>query len=1016
MTHMSNGKAVLVRSLDAMEAAVLDGLGPFTPGADPTRIVVPSEALRRHWVRRIARHRGAVLGVEVCTHKQLIGQILTAGGLAVRPRDAWLDQLARQYAGEEPVLASALGSLEDGYGLVARVVAELLDAGFTHEHASGILSSVQAWPSRPNVQVAAGVAPRVMALIRVAALVEQEAQSLGAASTSISISLAVKCLEEQGARALGSSAMRLVGFADATGRVADLVDALRVHLDAIVFLEVPPDPSHPDAPDPGAAFAEPFRSRFDAHTNGFIGDYGRSPELSLVESGDVYEETAHVAEAVSQEIDSGTLAEDIAVIVRNLDGWGGAIREAFIGRGVPFSGVGATRAGAGEFRRIRAAAEVVRLGPEVGLGRWLEACGHGRNGPYALAIDVVGARTLEELLPRLGVGPIKLPSRQGIGLIDGIPQLRRFVMGEPAVRRMRDQAQACMDLFNDWPEQGPAHAHWTLIETLLGPVLGMGQSSAAVEAVGVLSDQVPVDAELTAKDARRMVYTALERIGEVPLGGNGGGVSVMTAIEARGRTFDCVFLMGLSRGAFPRVVREDPLLPDGARRALRPMLPDLREKRLGLLEERFLFAQILASSPKVQLSFSRLGPTGSRQHPSSLIVELQLNMRLGPAETSVLVHRPPWRVGVDRGLRQAGISEALTVAGGSASLCQLAAAREGLRGVHEPYMGAVGPRVHPGDTRGRPLFVTAVEATARCPWQAFLTRFLGIGSRPDPWGPLPSLNTHLLGRVVHGVVERVVLASCGEDGAGEGNTQPLVWPGEATLRAWILVASEQALKEDGVSWTGFGMAVAAPALAAIEILKSVDENLDGVVGGEVEMAWEREDGKNVGFRADRVGEVGGVVTITDFKLGKPPTVHKREATRITKVEEAVRDGRLLQGMVYARSKPGAQGRYLYLNAEVEMPQREFVFSADDLELNASLDAVMAEVTEVLDTGAFFPRVSECGRDQKPTACTYCAVREACLVEDSSMRRTLMRQVQDKASNPAEQARWALWWRGRGPAV
>jgi hypothetical protein len=99
-----------------------------------------------------------------------------------------------------------------------------------------------------------------------------------------------------------------------------------------------------------------------------------------------------------------------------------------------------------------------------------------------------------------------------------------------------------------------------------------------------------------------------------------------------------------------------------------------------------------------------------------------------------------------------------------------------------------------------------------------------------------------------------------------------------------------------------------------------------------------------------------------------------------------------------------------------MPQREFVFSADDLELNASLDAVMAEVTEVLDTGAFFPRVSECGRDQKPTACTHCAVREACLVEDSSMRRTLMRQVQDKASNPAEQARWALWWRGRGPAV
>jgi hypothetical protein len=266
--------------------------------------------------------------------------------------------------------------------------------------------------------------------------------------------------------------------------------------------------------------------------------------------------------------------------------------------------------------------------------------------------------------------------------------------------------------------------------------------------------------------------------------------------------------------------------------------------------------------------------------------------------------------------------------------------------------------------------------------------------------------------VVHGVVERVVRASVGDDGSEADKVQPLVWPGEATLRTWILEAAEQALKEDGVSWTGFGMAVASPAIAAIEILKTMDQNLDGVVGGEVELTWERDDGEDVAFRADRVGQVEGVVTITDFKLGKPPTVHKRESTRILKVEGAVRDGRLLQGMIYARSRPGARGRYLYLNAELEMPQREFLFSADDTELNASLDAVMAEVSEVLDTGAFFPRVSEAGRDAKPAACTYCAVREACLVEDSSMRRTLMGQVQEEATTPAARARWALWWRGR----
>ena len=1012
MTSIPNGKAVLVRSLDALESALLEGLGPFTPGAGPVRIVVPSEGLRRHWVRRIAANRGAVLGVEVCTHKQLVGQILSGAGVPVCPRDTWLDQLARQYADEEPVLASTLGSLEDGYALVAKVVLELLDAGFTHEHAPGILASVRDWPSRRSVQVAAGVAPRVMALLRVAALVDKDAGSLGAVSTPTCISLAVKVLEEQGPSILGSSRMFVVGFADATGKVADLVDALRVHLDATVCLEVPPDPSHPDTPDPGAAFADPFRSRFDAHESGFIGDYGHSPELSLVEAADVYEEAAHTAQAVAMEIDAGTPPEDIAVIVRNMEGWEGAIRQAFMGRGVPFSGIGSTRPGAGEFRRARAAAEVIRLGPQVGLGRWLEACGHGRNSLNALAIDVVGARTLEELLPRLGADSIKVPSREGIGLVDGIPQLRRFVMGEAAVRTMQAQAQACMDLFNEWPEGDKAQTHWRLLESLLGQVLGMDPDSPTIEAITQVSAQIPSDVQLSALDARRMACTALERIGEVPLGGNGGGVSVMTAIEARGRTFHCTFLMGLARGSFPRVVREDPLLPDGARRALRPMLPDLREKRIGLLEERFLFAQILSSSPRVNLSFSREGPSGSRQHPSSMIIELQLNKRLGLAESPVVVDRPPWRVGVDRGLRHAGVSDALSVAGGSVSLCQLATVREGYQGVREPYMGEIGPRVHPADMRGRPLFVTAVEATARCPWQSFLTRYLGIKSRPDPWGPLPSLNTHLLGRVVHGVVERVVLASCGENGSVDGKLQPLVWPGEATLRSWILVAAEQALKEDGVSWTAFGMAVAGPALAAIEILKAVDQNLDGVVGGEVELVWERVDGENVAFRADRVGEVGGVVTITDFKLGKPPTVHKRESTRISKVEEAVRDGRLLQGMVYARSRPGAQGRYLYLNAEVEMPQREFVFSADSSELSASLDAVMAEVTEVLDTGAFFPRVSEAGRDAKPTACTYCDVREACLVEDSSMRRALMARLDDKVSTPAEQARWALWWRGR----
>ena len=68
--------------------------------------------------------------------------------------------------------------------------------------------------------------------------------------------------------------------------------------------------------------------------------------------------------------------------------------------------------------------------------------------------------------------------------------------------------------------------------------------------------------------------------------------------EARARTFDHLFLIGLNRDVFPRSMREDPLLPDDLRRILQRVLPDVPIKRAGFDEERYLFAQLLSARPR----------------------------------------------------------------------------------------------------------------------------------------------------------------------------------------------------------------------------------------------------------------------------------------------------------------------------------------------------------------------------------------------------------------------------------
>jgi hypothetical protein len=89
---------------------------------------------------------------------------------------------------------------------------------------------------------------------------------------------------------------------------------------------------------------------------------------------------------------------------------------------------------------------------------------------------------------------------------------------------------------------------------------------------------LPPDFPLTPGDLVLLVRRHLAPHFAVPLGGSGGGVQVLDATEARGRSFEALFVVGLARDVFPRSVREDPLLPDPLRERVRDVLPEIPEE------------------------------------------------------------------------------------------------------------------------------------------------------------------------------------------------------------------------------------------------------------------------------------------------------------------------------------------------------------------------------------------------------------------------------------------------------
>ncbi len=590
--------------------------------------------------------------------------------------------------------------------------------------------------------------------------------------------------------------------------------------------------------------------------------------------------------------------------------------------------------------------------------------------------------------------------------------------------------------------------------------------------IDALAREIPEDFELTREEATELFVAALADASQSSVGGAGAGVQVLTFTAARARTFARLFVLGMNRGVFPRVASDDPVLPDALRaRIRRDVLSEMPVKGRLRDEERAQFASLCAAAPHVVLAWQAVNDEGRTRVESPFLTRLRVSRSggelpeiLAPPVFALAPASDPEVAAAPRPAHEHAVLAGLAGASRHAGLLEqvheiaLAEVRDTLHAepsIGDPALAALDigalARVHATALRGldvapfnlgdgdgavpslgpwfgwvgassRPaseLFVTRLEQLARCPWQAFLRRELGLEPVPDALEDLPEQTRQMAGRVVDRVLGRVVdeaLPAPREQLAAAlaAGPVPAPWPAPDVLERWLADAARAVVVEAGVALPGFAAALARRVRPLLATARAVDwGEPDGlpVLGAELEAVLDAPavDGapRRIGFRADRVDlSADGTLRITDYKAGTPISTAKKASTRQQHLLEAIRRGEKLQAVVYHvvghALAPGraVEGRYLFLREDLADDARALAVADDAYGINA-VDAMHATLTKLFraaDHGAFVPRL-DTPEGQAP--CSSCEVSAACLRGDHAHRARLTAWI-DAASASAPQ--------------
>ena len=573
------------------------------------------------------------------------------------------------------------------------------------------------------------------------------------------------------------------------------------------------------------------------------------------------------------------------------------------------------------------------------------------------------------------------------------------------------------------PGTWPRLAAWAreLLDRYLGREgLRASWPEAEVEAARQVADALDglaALAEIRAEASLPTFVRALESELDAPagrVGRFGAGVFVGGVRHAYGGDFDVVHVVGMAEGAFPPLGREDPLIPDRARRLTGPALPVHAVRRT---EERRDYLAALATAPVRSLSYPRADPRAQRKRlPARWLLETASSLlgetvgaeeltRLG--STGWLHVVPSFEAGVRAPGEQGSLTERdvrslriwqerrrplerhpLIEATPSlaAGVTALRARRSAVLTRFDGNVGAVPGLLPDEDDAVSP---TSLESWATCPFRYLLQRVLRVREveRPeatDRIGPLErgSLVHKVLAEFLDGVeprtepdqpwddAERGLLLAIGErycnEAESEGLTgRPLLWKLD---RRRILRELERFLDTDEEIRRALGV---VPRASARELAFGFGG--DSGAPAAITLA----DGRVVRFHGfiDRVdqGPSGSPIVVFDYKTGRPEDPTK-----------GLERGNKLQLPVYALAMAGDDRKadvhaYYWSTREFDMGALAGI-KLDEPTLDQFTDNV-STIVEGIGAGVFpafpdKPRQDGRGRETWENCC-YCAFDRVC---------------------------------------
>jgi RecB family exonuclease len=1070
------GRVFVLRGAIASESHLLELLcglaraGVNDPGLlrKPVLVIAPSRSLREHLsARLVERHGRAVTGVSIQTLDGLVASILSRAGEPTGSDNALLPALIRQLARREASLRESLDGLSRGYAPVVGEVTDLLDAGLESAHADAVIELI-------GETSRGALAKRAAAVVRVAARASEQLEDLGIAHLSTRVRRACELIDEDPERVLPARAVFVFGYADATGLQMDLIEMLLRRCGACVYLDHPADPDDPTSPDPGVAFSDRFSARMRETVGVETLDLSESTpraEVCVLRAPGLEAEVRGIANRVREALDARVQPERVGVVARDLDRYRSALRVQFGRLGIPLSGIDSREVVTPAVRRrILALQALLLAGQSASVDLWLDLlCALPLAGQCPAPLSAEERSDLRVAFHASGVARIvdmarleahadsarlRLP-RRGLTLAeDGTPVAPRRKLPAGRFAQAASAGLRVSKHLANWPERAPLSGHLRALKSLVTDHLCWPpDDSARTDLLAQTESAGSGEFELDREDFWLYLDARTKKMLTLPIGGAGGGVAVLSVEQARSRTFERLFLIGLSREVFPRPIVEGPLLPDGLRRRLRAVLPDLPVKREGHDEERYLFAQLLSSSPNMVVSHPAVDEDGRHRPASPLLERLRSSDREDlpgfwqPAECA---DGQPLRTAYEHA-QIAGLSgerdqfaralrvaieerskfdpEPIEIPGDRGDGARAAARisvleewdpRDDRRFELGPYYGFLGPVADAADPRRAPLYVTGIEKAARCPWQTVLAQLLRIEPLPDALADLPSADALIIGNLVHGVLQGIVSETLPEVGrtfeevAGR-DPVPVPWPDRDRLLDLLHREARNILRDEGISTPGFERVLIDRARVCVEFARGLEwpaEGSDvGVLGAEVEGSVALRDCSGtervLRFRADRVDRVAGVLRLIDYKTGKVITERKKPETRRRNLLQGVSRGAALQAPAYAMGGTqivgdhSAQGRYLYLGTDVPEHARVAGIDSEDSDFSDAFEHVAQIAFEAWDRGSFMPRLVDSSNHKEPQMCRSCSVKEACLRGDSGSRHRLEQWAEFARSEKAE---------------